>query len=159
MSATDPMRRGEREITEPAELEGILREASLLFLALQDESAPYVIPLCFGWEPGRLYFHSAREGRKLECIRRQPRVGFSACVDPGVVTAEAACDFASVGRSVVGTGLARIVSDEGQRAHAMDLIVRHYATHPPRGGYRPASLARTCLIEVAIETLRGKRVG
>ncbi len=105
------MRRAEREITRPEDLAEVLREAGVLFLALQDDPAPYVIPLSFGWEPGRLYLHTAREGRKLDLLRRNPAVGFSACAGDQVVAAETACDFSARGRSIVGTGQS---SDTGE---------------------------------------------
>lgn len=161
MHSTDhPMRRGEREITQSEDLAAIFSEASVLFLALQDQAAPYVIPVSFGWEPGKLYFHGAREGRKLDLIRRNPHVGFSACGDMRIVTAAAAvCDFSVVGRSVVGTGKARILDEETERRHAMDVIVRHYSSAPLQGGYRNASLERASLIEIRIDTVRGKRMG
>jgi len=160
MSLTQhPMRRAEREITRPEDLAEVFREAGVLFLALQDDPAPYVIPLSFGWEPGRLYVHTAREGRKLDLLRRCPAVGFSACAGDQVVPAETACDLSVRGRSVVGAGRARILVDEAERRHAMDVIVGHYASGTAETGYRPASLARANLIEISIESLRGKRMG
>jgi nitroimidazol reductase NimA-like FMN-containing flavoprotein (pyridoxamine 5'-phosphate oxidase superfamily) len=155
--ADRPMRRAGREIVDRAALDGILRSARVLFLAMRDEPAPYVIPVCFGFEADTVYVHSALAGTKIDLIRRHPVVGFSACTDMTVVSGPSACDFAGAATSVVGTGRARIVEDENERLRGLDAIMSHYAGgEPGRNTYRPGPLARTCVIAIHIDTLRGK---
>ena len=152
-----PMRKAKQEITDRAELEEILAKAEVLYLALHDEPAPYVIPLNFGSADGALWFHCAREGTKLDLIRRDPRVGFSVVVDARVVAGAAACDFSATGRSVVGRGTARICDEPAERRRGLDALMRRYRMDRP--GYRPDSLERTCVVRVDVEELRGKRLG
>jgi nitroimidazol reductase NimA-like FMN-containing flavoprotein (pyridoxamine 5'-phosphate oxidase superfamily) len=154
--ARRPMRKAKKEITDTAELEGILSRAEVLHLALHDEPAPYVIPLSFGFAEGALWFHCAREGTKLDLLRRDPRVGFAAVADARVVTGPGACDFSAAGSSVVGRGTARIVTDPAEHRRGLDALMRHYGTEHPV--YRPDSLARTCVVRVDVEELRGKRL-
>jgi uncharacterized protein len=153
------MRRPEREITDPALIRATFTEADLLYLALPDQPAPYVLPVNFGWEPGRLFVHGAREGRKLELLGRHPEVGFCLTAGARVVPAADACGFSATGRSVVGTGRVRVLDDASERTHALDVILRHYAPDHPGSGYRPSSLAKTLLIEIEILTQSAKRVG
>lgn len=156
-----PMRRAEREITDPALLSELLEKATILFLALQDSPAPYVVPVCFGHENGTLYVHSAVAGTKIELLRANPLMGFSACTDMTLIPGEAACDFTSRAHSVIGTGRGRIVESDEERAHGLDVIMRHYSTGPVSAApiYRPDSLARTCIFAISILSLRGKRTG
>ncbi|MCX7031284.1 MAG: pyridoxamine 5'-phosphate oxidase family protein [Spirochaetes bacterium] len=151
-----PMRKAKKEITDRAELVEILSRAEVLFLALHDTPAPYVIPLNFAYADGALWFHCALEGTKLDLIRRDPRVGFSAVADARLVTGPAACDFTSTGRSVVGRGTARIVVEPGERRRGLDVLMHHYGMERPN--YRPDSFERTCVVRVAVEELRGKRL-
>jgi uncharacterized protein len=155
------MRRAEREITDPAALDDVLREAHILFLGLRAEPAPYVLPVCFAHERRTLYVHSAMAGTKIDLIAAHPVVGFSACAELVVVPGAAACDFTARVRSVIGTGRARIVSDPEERARGLSAIMRHYASGPAaeRPVYKPETLERTCVIAIRIETLRGKRIG
>jgi len=155
------MRRAEREIVDPAALAEILREARVLFLALRDHPAPYVLPVCFAYEPGILYIHSAMAGTKIDLIAAHPLVGFSACTELAVVAGSSACDYTSRARSVTGTGRASIIEDPEQRARGLDAIMRHYATVPAgtQPLYRPGPLARTCVIAIHIDLLRGKQTG
>jgi uncharacterized protein len=151
-----PMRNVRKEITDRAELEEILAQAEVLFLALHDEPAPYVLPLNFAYAEGVLWFHCAREGTKLDLIRRDPRVGFSAVTDARVVAGAAACDFAATGCSVVGRGTARISTDPAERRRGLDALMRRFGMERP--DYRSDSFERTCVIRVAVDELRGKRL-
>lgn len=38
---------------------------------------PYVVPICFVFADGRIYFHCAQAGKKLDNIRANPQVCFS----------------------------------------------------------------------------------
>jgi nitroimidazol reductase NimA-like FMN-containing flavoprotein (pyridoxamine 5'-phosphate oxidase superfamily) len=140
-----PMRNFKKEITDRAEMEEVLARADVLYLALHDEPAPYVIPLNFAYADGALWFHCAREGTKLDLIRRDPRV-------PG----PAACDFTTTGRSVVGRGTARISADPAERRRGLDALACRYGMERP--DYRPDSFERTCVVRVDVEELRGKRL-
>ena len=154
--APRPMRKSAKEITDRAELEEVLARADVLYLALHDEPAPYVIPLTFAYAEGALWFHCAREGTKLDLIRRDPRAGFSAVADAHIVPGTEACGFSSTGRSVVGRGTARICTDPAERRCGLDALMhRHGVAHPV---YRPDSFERTCVVRIAVEELRGKRL-
>ena len=159
------MRRAERELVDPAALDRILQAAQVLFLALRDEPAPYVLPVCFGYEDGVLYVHSARAGTKIDLISRDPMVGFSASTEMRVIPGDAPCRFTSRAESVVGHGQG---GDTGGGGRPETRAGPHHAPlrrrdSPPGGrrrpAYEPASLARTCVIAVRIHTMRGKRTG
>ena len=151
------MRRAEREIVERAEMEAVFSRADVLSLALCDEPAPYVIPVSFGYEEGTLYVHSAPRGSKLDLIARDPHVGFSAHADYALVRGDAACDFAVRASSVVGTGIARVVTDEREKLRGLNAIMRHYGESRPV--YGQETLARTCLVAIAVQSMRAKRFG
>ncbi len=155
------MRRVEKEITDPAQLRDILEKASLLFVAFNDPPAPYVIPVCFAHAEGVLYVHSALEGTKIELMKKNPLVGFSASTELAVTPAASPCAYGARGRSVAGTGSARIVVEDAERKLGMDLIMRHYAAGLPaeRLLYAAGSFSRTAIIAISIISLRGKRIG
>jgi len=154
------MRRQERQVTDLQDITRILDQSTVLFVAFHEEPAPYVVPLFFGHEPGRLYLHSALAGTKIELLRIDPRVGFSAVAGARIVEGEAACDFTARAESVAGTGTARLVDDEGERMHGLELIMRHYAAHRAADSfsYRPSTLSRTCIIAIEVQQMLAKRI-
>src|SRR5512133_3293331 len=72
----DVMRRSEREITDRGELRRVLEDARVCRLAMADGGRPYLVPLSFALDGDDLVLHSARAGRKLELLRRNPEVCF-----------------------------------------------------------------------------------
>jgi len=160
-------------ITDRATLTQILQEATILHLALHAEHAPHVVPVCFGVDGNTLYVHGRRTGRKMELLRADPRVGFSACTDVTIIPGASACALTAASRSVVGTARARIVEDEAERIRGLDIIMAHYGdgtggrdavpgaeratVGAPR--YEGASLGRTSVIALQIESMTGKQTG
>jgi nitroimidazol reductase NimA-like FMN-containing flavoprotein (pyridoxamine 5'-phosphate oxidase superfamily) len=155
------MRRAKSEITARAELDEILRAAKVLFLSLRDARAPYVVPVCFGWEKDTLYVHSALKGTKIDLIRADPAVGFSACTDMILTPGATACSYSLQARSVAGTGRARILVDAEDRTRGLDLIMRHYGEGDSAEAlvFGAGPLSRTCVIAITIESLRGRQLG
>ena len=155
-------------ITDRAALTRILQEAPILYLALRAEPAPYVVPVHFGisTDGTLLYLHGKLGGRKMELLRADPRVGFSTCTEVRVIPAASACAFTASASSVVGTGRARIVENEAERALGLDAIMAHYGDGDQHGDegrgrprYRPESLARTAVMAIHVESLTGRRTG
>ena len=74
------MRRSDREITDLGEILSIINDCKVIHLAMVDDGEPYLLPLNFGYacEGGAFSFfcHSAREGRKLDILRKNPIVAF-----------------------------------------------------------------------------------
>ncbi len=120
------MRRKEKEITDRAVMEEVLREAQIGRLATCSGGEPYVVPVNFVYADGMIYFHGHREGKKMGNISRNPRVCFE--VDSGeVLEADRPCDYNFEYRSVVVQGFARVVEDPERALRALRRLVDKYA--------------------------------
>ena len=151
------MRRKDKEIADPEQIEEVIRQATVCFLALCDGIQPYVVPLSFGHARGRLYFHAAAEGRKIDLIRRHPRVGFALEAGHAVIRSERPCDWSLRYRSVIGEGHAVILDDPVEKRFALERILTHYGGMAH--GIDDGSLGGTCVIRVDIAQMTGKRSG
>lgn len=153
-----PMRKANREVTDPAELDEILRSATVMRLGLCVDDVPYVVPLNFGYEPGRIYFHSAREGRKLDMIARNEKVCFEAEGGYDLISADKPCDYWTRFRSVIGWGRARIVTDPDERLHGFKVLMRHVAGRECTDQDFPAKHADLAhIVAIDIERMTGKK--
>ncbi len=103
------MRRKEREITDRAAMEAIIQETEVCRMGLCDVGKPYVVPLNFGYRDGKVYMHSAVEGRKLDIIRKNPDVCLVFEADTKIQSAPEACLFTTKYRSVMAWGKASIL--------------------------------------------------
>jgi nitroimidazol reductase NimA-like FMN-containing flavoprotein (pyridoxamine 5'-phosphate oxidase superfamily) len=150
------MRRSEREITDRALIDDIIRRAQVCRLGLLDGELPYIVPLSFGYDGQTLYFHCAPQGRKLDLIRRQPRVCFEFDIMENLIEAAEACHWGVRYQSVMGTGTAEIVADAAGKRQALAAVMAHYA---PGGTYAfpDAAIACTGALRVTIESIAGKQ--
>jgi nitroimidazol reductase NimA-like FMN-containing flavoprotein (pyridoxamine 5'-phosphate oxidase superfamily) len=151
------MRKAEREMTDLRRIEKVLDEAEVCRLGLADSGEPYVVPVCFGYRDRRIYVHSAREGRKIEILQKNPRVCFEVDRMDGAIRTPNPCGWEVRYRSVIGTGTAVFVEDPLGKAEALGIILAHYggdaATFPAE------ALGRVAVIRIDVETMTGKEYG
>ena len=89
------MRRKDREVTDNYEINKIINFCQIIRLAFADSVAPYIVPLNFGFEEkdGKriFYFHGAKEGRKLDLIKKLGVAGFEADSETEIYGGREAC--------------------------------------------------------------------
>src|SRR5664280_1690743 len=120
------MHQKDREIKDRKDIDGIIRRCRVCRLAMCDERQPYVVPLNFGYDGCFLYFHAAREGRKIDVIRRNNRVGFEFDILHDIVISDKACNCSARYESVIGSGMAVIVDTIEDKIAALKWIMRQY---------------------------------
>ena len=149
------MRKSEREVCDRTAIDAIIRKSEVCRLGLCDGGEPYVVPLCFGYDGQAVYFHGAREGRKLEMLQRNPRVCCEFDVVLRFVPSEEACRWTVRYQSVIAVGTAAIIEDIEEKRHALATIMAQYT----QGNYSfPApALERVCVIKVTLERVTGKQ--
>lgn len=152
------MRRKDKEIKNITVIEAIIKRAQVCRLACVDNGKPYLVPLCFGYEAGALYFHAAQAGRKIDILRKNPEVCFEFDIDQELERGQNACDWGMKYRSVIGFGTAIILETPEAKKAALDCIMQHYDAPGPYE-YSDASLERTLVIKVGIEQMTGKAAG
>lgn len=155
------MRRKDREITDLNEMESVIRKADCCHVALSDNDKPYLVALNFGYQPGKppsLYFHCAREGKKLDILRKNPQACFSVDTDHELVRGEAACGWGMKYRSVSGTGPIAEVTDPYEKKTALDRIMEHYSGKPSHE-YDPTELEKTAILKLTVLEISGKKKG
>lgn len=124
---------------------------------VDSDGMPYIVPLNFGYENRSLYFHSAREGRKIDILRTNSRVCIEFCPDHELVLGDGACECTMKYRSVIAFGRASIVEDDAGKRAGYDILMRQYKPGPFE--YKEKSLAKSLIIKVEIDSMTGKTSG
>lgn len=156
------MRRKDKALTELADLEVIILNSPYVTLGLNDNGEAYMVPLDFGYESdgktsGTLYFHCAVAGRKLDIIKREPRVSLlfvsqHKFIDEG--DGSLACTLNTDYRSVMALGLARVIEDDVEKKAAIRCVLKRYGCE--NRPVAPERLAKTALVRVDINEAVGK---
>ena len=121
------MRRNDREITDVAVMNSIVAEAEFCRVAMCDGNQPYVVPLCFGFEDGLVYVHSAPAGRKLEILRSNSAVHVEFTGRCRFVEDPVACKWRLEYRCVMARGRAAALETRDEKRRALGIIMSHYS--------------------------------
>ncbi len=121
--------RREKFITEREEIVKILDEAKVLHLGLVDGDEPYVVPMNYGYtldesDKLTLWLHGATQGRKLDVMRKNPKVFFS--MEYGITPFEGdvACKYGISYSSLMGKGIAQIIEDVAAKKEALSCLMK-----------------------------------
>lgn len=149
------MRRKRQALPESECLE-ILRDGTSGVLALLgDGGYPYAVPLSYVYSDGKIYFHSARSGHKLDALRGCDRASFCVIGQDLVVPERYTTHF----RSVIAFGRIREMKDEEESRPAIEALALKYAPEDSEER-RAAAIERdwgaVCMLELSIEHLSGK---
>ncbi len=145
-----------RQQTEPAECERIMTEAKRGVLSVAgDDGYPYGVPMNFVYDDGKIYFHAARSGHKLDAIGRNDKVSF--CVlSEGIREPD---DWWYHFTSVIVFGRIRVVEDETARIDAFrKLGLKYFPTAEMVENDIKKDAARALILELTVEHMTGKRV-
>ena len=133
------MRRKDREVLGDENIAKIIEQCTTCHVAMVDDAGvPYVIPLSFGYSLNsgvlELYFHCAHVGKKLDCIRKNPNVAFSMCVENRIeIHEDVYCKSGRFYASVVGQGKAEIVEDSAEKCRGLSLLMERQAAGAAHG--------------------------
>lgn len=148
------MRRSRQQLSE-SECDTILSDATSGTLALLgDNGYPYAVPISHVYADGRLYFHSAVAGHKVDAIRRCDKASFCVIAADDVHPSE----FTTYFKSVIAFGRIHIIEDEDERLRAAALLGERFNPGDASGLQKEMdkSYARMIILRLDIEHLTGK---
>ena len=136
------------------ECERILREGKTAVLALAgDDGYPYAVPVNYVYDGGKIYFHCAKTGHKLDALRRCEKVSVCVVDRDDVAPERLATDY----MSVIVFGRARRLEDDEEIYRAVEVFGLKY--NPDR-----EAVAREirrewdalCCVEITVDHMTGK---
>jgi len=143
------MRRNELAVTDFVQKLAVLERCDVMrigFLPCADEKTPYIVPVHFGLategEALTIYFHGAKEGRKINCYRENSFVSFEADRLIDTFGKKKACSWTADFESVMGEGQLRMLESVEEKTAALNAIMAHY-NFPGRPEYSEKMLDMT----------------
>ncbi len=148
------MRRKRQQLSSEESI-GILERATSGTLALLgDGGYPYAVPISYVYNDGKLYFHSAMSGHKVDAIRACDKASFCVIDQDDVKPAEYTTYF----RSVIAFGKIHIVEDETEKLGIARILGNRYNPNQEEALQKELEhgLGRMLAIRFDIEHLTGK---
>lgn len=150
------VRRKDREMTDQAEIKQVLKSTKYVTIALNMDNEPYLVSLSHGYDVKHncLYFHCAKEGKKLVYAKSNNKVWGQAVLDYGVTNE---CDYAY--SSVHFSGRLFIINDLREKQYAIEILVRQLSKNPKAklSKIKLEKLAKTTVGRIDIRYMSGKK--
>ena len=154
MSEFREMRRKRQQLSEEESI-SILRKSTAGTLALLgDNDYPYAVPISYVYADGRLYFHSALSGHKVDAIRTCDKASFCVIAQDDVQPEKYTTFF----RSVIAFGRIHIIEDEQEKLETARMLGNRYnpAQEEALQKELESGMSRMLMIRFDIEHLTGK---
>jgi Predicted flavin-nucleotide-binding protein len=148
------MRRFKQAMSQEECIAVLNRNTSGVLALLGDEDYPYAVPMNYVYHNGQIIFHCAKDGHKLDAIRRYEKASFCV-IDKDEIVPE---KFTSYYRSVIAFGKIHVLEEDAERRDTLLRLATHYS--PDHIHTRMAdfdkSVARVCMVALNIEHMTGK---
>ena len=135
--------------------ERILNEQTSGVLSVYgDDGYPYGVPLSYVYADGKLYFHSAQTGHKIDAVRKNNKVSFTIIAQDNIVPEEYTTHF----RSVIVFGRVRILENDTEKRAAIEQLAEKYMPDLKEGRLQEIDreFSRLCMLELTIDHMTGK---
>lgn len=120
-----------------------------------DDGYPYAVPISYVYDGGKLYFHCAKSGHKLDALQRNPKASFCVVDQDQIVPAEYTTYF----RSVIVFGQLRVMEEGPKKRAAVEKLAVKYApedTDAHRGAVIDREWGSLCVLEMQVDHMTGK---
>ena len=148
--------RRKKQVLSQKEVEDILHKGTSGVLALLgDNDYPYAVPISYVYDDGKVYFHSAKSGHKIDAIQRTEKASFCV-IDKDLVVPE---EYTTYFRSVIAFGKIRVIEDDREKRAAIEKLAIKYAPEDTAAN-RDDAISRggnlICMLEMKIDHITGK---
>ncbi len=154
------MRKKNREVTDLNEISDIIAKCDVCRIAFFDAEYPYIIPMNFGFEilgsEVSLYFHCAKEGRKLELAEKNPRVAFEMDCGHNLLLGATDCNSTMEYESVCGNGIIEFL-EGSDKIYGLTQIMKQYVKKDSYD-FEEKDLKFATVFKITVKEICGKRL-
>lgn len=137
--------------------EELLRTAPVGRLGMSWKNKPYVVPLTFVYNDGRIYLHSAKRGKKMVSVAKNPRVCFEVDQLIRIKTSDSPCSFSAYYRSVIVSGKAKRIKTAHKKAQILRKLTEKYAGKTIDSVFDKDELEKVEVVEIIPRRITGKQ--
>ena len=157
------MRRLRQQLSEEESISILQKSTAGALALLGDNDYPYAVPISHVYADGRLYFHSALSGHKVDAIRKCDKASFCVIGDKASFCVIAQDDvqpekYTTFFRSVIAFGRIHIIEDEAEKLATARMLGNRYNPNQEEALQKELEngLSRMLMIRLDIEHLTGK---
>jgi nitroimidazol reductase NimA-like FMN-containing flavoprotein (pyridoxamine 5'-phosphate oxidase superfamily) len=148
------MRRSKQRLPREVAVEILERNTSGVLALSGDEGYPYAVPMSYVYAEGKIYFHSAKNGHKIDAIQRNEKASFCV-IDQDQIVPE---KYTTFFRSVIVFGRLRLVEDMEEMRRIAAALAMKYSADFKEGIPKEinASIRNMAVLELTIDHITAK---
>lgn len=148
------MRRFKQLLPQETAVEILNRNTGGTLALLGDEDYPYAVPISYVYADGKLYFHSAKSGHKIDAIKKHEKASFCV-IDKDEIVPE---KYTTYFRSVIAFGKVRLVEDAEEMRRVATVLAMKYSADFAEGipAEIDSSIRNMAIIEMTIDHMTAK---
>lgn len=148
------MRRKRQQLSDAESIDILKKATSGTLALLGDGGYPYAVPISYVYAEGKLYFHSALSGHKVDAVRGCDMASFCV-IDKDEVHPE---KYTTFFRSVIAFGKVHIVEDDNEKLQIARMLGNRYNPNQDEALQKEieSGISRMLVIRFDIEHLTGK---
>ena len=154
------MRRKDREIQNIEDKIKIIEKCKFCRVGLSENNYPYIIPLNYGYSYENnkltLYFHSAREGKKIDIIKNNRHACFEIDCDTKLIEAEKACGYGYEFKSIIGFGEIIFLETDKEKNDGLNILMKHQTGKNIQYTFGEDELKKVLVFKMEINEFTGK---
>ena len=148
------MRRSKQRLPREVTVEILERNTSGVLALSGDDGYPYAVPMSYVYAEGKIYFHSAKNGHKIDAIQRNEKASFCV-IDQDQIVPE---QYTTFFRSVIVFGRLRLVEDMEEMRRIAATLAMKYSADFKEGIPKEinASIRNMAVLELTIDHITAK---
>lgn len=147
------MRRKKQLIPENEVLEILAKGTTAVLGVIGDEGYPYTVPINYTYNDGKVYFHCAKTGHKLDAIKACDKVSLCVVAKDEVFSEELNTHF----QSIIMFGKARILETDEEIVRAAQIFgLKYNSDKSIIDNEIKKDWDNLCVVEITVEHMTGK---
>lgn len=149
------MRRFKQQLTEAESVEIMKSSTSGVLALCGNDGQPYGVPLSHVYHDGKLYFHSALTGHKVNLIAENANASFTVIAQDEIHPERYTTYF----HSAIAFGKVRVIEDDAEKLRILEILGRRCNPHDAESLAKEikGGLSRCLAIEMTIDRITGKQ--
>jgi uncharacterized protein len=155
------MRRKDKEITDINEKLEIIAKCKVCRIGLSENNYPYIVPLNYGfsYDDGKLtlFFHCAKEGKKIDIINKNNNACFEIDCDTKLIEGKNACDYGYEFKSIIGFGKIIILDTKDEKTNGLNYLMKQQTGKDIKFDYNEKELNNVTVFKMPVDEFTGKQ--
>ena len=145
-----------KDIVDLDKLEELIKKCKICRVGMVDGDDPYVLAMNFGYEDQAVWLHCAKEGKKIDILKRNNKVCLQFDTDHKFFSRHehVACSWRMAYRSVLIHGHAIIIDEYDEKIKALKVFMKNYSDKEFE--FSKPSVDNILIIKVPVESITGR---